>query len=70
MTIEFFFMNVSPPSRMVWMTLKALKLDFDAKVVNLMEGAHKKPEYLAINQRGKIPAIKDGDYVIAERYIV
>ena len=67
MAIEFFFMNASPPSRMVWMVLKALKLDFDAKEVNLMEGAQKKPEFLAINPRGKVPAIKDGDYVIAER---
>jgi len=67
MTIEFFYMNLSDPSRMVWMILKALKLDFEAKVVNLFEGEQKKPEFLAINPRGKVPALKDGDYAIAER---
>jgi len=67
MTIEFFYMNQSPASRMVWMTLKALNLDFNAKVVNLLKGEQKNPEFLALNPRGKVPAIKDGDYVIAER---
>lgn len=66
MALEFYYVSMSPPSRMVWMTLKALNLKFNANVVNLMEGAQKKPEYLAINARGKVPAVKDGDYVIAE----
>jgi len=66
MTIEFFYMKISEPCRMVWMVLKALKLDFDVKVVNLFKGEQKKPEFLAINPRGKIPALKDGDFAIAE----
>jgi len=67
MTIEFYYMAPSPPSRMVWMILKALNLEFVPKIIQLTKREQKQPEYLAINPRGKIPALKDGDYVIAER---
>ena len=59
---------MSYPCRTVAMTLKALKLDYDIETVDLFKGEQKSPEYLAINPRGKIPTLKDGDYVICERY--
>ena len=49
------------------MVFKALKLDFEPKYVNILEGEQYNPEYLAINPRGKIPAIKDGNFILAER---
>ena len=61
-------MAPSPPSRNAYMVLKALGLNFETKIVNLMKNEQRSPEYLAMNPRGKIPTLKDGDYVIAERY--
>ena len=55
---------------MAWTVLKALGLEFELNKINLMTGEQQKPEYLAINPRGKVPALKDGDYVIAERYFI
>jgi len=36
------------------------------EMVDLMSGAQKKPEYLAINPRGKVPGMVDGDVRIGE----
>ena len=67
MTIEFFYIAASPPSRLAWTTLKALNLNFEHRIVNLFNGEHKSEEHLARNPRGKIPVIKDGDLFVSER---
>jgi len=41
--------------------LEALGLEYTVKDIQLMEGEQKKPEYLAINPNGRIPAIIDRD---------
>ena len=67
MVLKLYYIPQSPPSRMVVMTLKALGLDYEEVIVNLFEGEHKKPEFLKINSRGKVPCLSDDNYVIAER---
>jgi glutathione S-transferase len=39
---------------------------FDAQRLNLREGEHKRPEYLAINPKAKVPALVDDGGVITE----
>ena len=34
---------------------------YERVLTDISTGAHKKPEYLAINPMGKVPALKDGD---------
>jgi len=41
--------------------LEALGLEYTVKDIKLMEGEQKKPEFLAINPNGRIPAIIDCD---------
>ena len=67
MVIKIYYLDMSYPCRTVAMALKALKLDYEIEVIGLLKGEQKSPEYLAINPRGKIPTLKDGDYVVYER---
>jgi glutathione S-transferase len=39
---------------------------YERILTDISTGAQKKPEYLAINPMGKVPALKDGDVSIAE----
>jgi glutathione S-transferase len=47
-------------------TLQELGVDFESVVVNLMQGEHTQPDFLAINPAGKIPVLVDGGRVIHE----
>ena len=56
------------PSRssiVLWM-LEEVGQPYDVKLVKLSEGDNSKPDYLAINPMGKVPALKHGDTVITE----
>ena len=39
---------------------------YELKVVDIMKGAQKQPEFLAINPMGKLPTLVDGDVVVTE----
>lgn len=56
------------PSRssvVLWM-LEELGQPYDIKLLRLSEGDNLKPDYLAINPMGKVPALRHGDTVITE----
>ena len=40
---------VSQPSRAIWAFCDLCNIDHEPRVVDLMSGEHKKPEFLAIN---------------------
>lgn len=46
--------------------LHELGLDYEFVSVPLTTGAHKKPDYLALNPFGQLPALEDGDLKIFE----
>ena len=48
-----------------WM-LEELGEPYDIHLISFKKGENRKPEYLAINPMGKVPAIKHGDVVITE----
>lgn len=48
-----------------WM-LEELGEPYDLHLINLMSGEQHKPDYIAINPMGKVPALKHGDAVITE----
>ncbi len=49
----------------LWM-LEELGQPYDLKLLSLKQGDNLKPDYLAINPMGKVPALKHGDTVITE----
>jgi glutathione S-transferase len=48
-----------------WM-LEEIGEPYDIKLLRLAEGDQQKPDYLAINPMGKVPALKHGDVIITE----
>lgn len=69
MTIVFYFIPQGQPSLAVWMTLEALGLDYEAKVVDFLSGEHKSESYKKITYLGQVPAITDGDLCLGERCV-
>ncbi|MBN4075894.1 MAG: glutathione S-transferase [SAR86 cluster bacterium] len=53
-------------ARVTLNALEELGLEFEAEVVNLGKGGQRTPDYLAINPKGKVPALKIGGQVLTE----
>lgn len=56
----------STPALSVQFTANAAGGAFENVVIDLTKGEHKKPDYLAINALGKVPALSDGDFTLSE----
>jgi glutathione S-transferase len=63
---EVYWVSGSPYSWRVLLTLEVKQLKYTARLLEASKGDHKKPEYLALNPRGKVPALKDGGLVLYE----
>ena len=57
---------VSGHTHRVELFLSLLGLPFEIVNVDLAAGAHKKPEFLAMNAFGQVPVIQDGDVTLAD----
>jgi glutathione S-transferase len=55
----------SRAANVVWM-LEEAGAPYELRFVDLMKGAHKSPEMLALNPMGKLPVLTDGDTVVTE----
>ncbi len=49
----------------VWM-LEELGVEYELRFVDILKGAHKAPDVVALNPMGKIPILEDGDVVVTE----
>jgi GST-like protein len=59
-----FYFNGSPNPTKVALFLEESGLPYEAIAVDTRKGDQFKPDYLAINPNGKVPAIVDGDAVV------
>lgn len=50
----------------VRLLLSMLKLDHEETVVDLLKGAHKSPDFLALNPLGQVPVLVDGDATLRD----
>lgn len=41
----------------------------DYKETDIAKGASRTPEFLAMSPIGKVPVLKDGDFVLTERFV-
>ncbi len=64
--MDFYTNPASSNCRKVDAVAKQLGIDLTHKVVDLRNGEHRKPEFLALNPNGKVPTLVDGDVVLWE----
>jgi glutathione S-transferase len=66
MAIELYWGSGSPFAWRVMLTLEIKNLPYESKLLEFSKGDPKAPEYLQLNPRGKVPTLKDGDFVVYE----
>ena len=65
MSLVLYHHPYSRAANVLWM-LEELAVDYELRFVDLLSGAHKTPELLALNPMGKLPILADGDQIITE----
>lgn len=65
-----FFHGPNTRSTGTLILLEELGADFQLQVLNMKAGEQRKPEYLAINPMGKVPAITHGEALITEQVAI
>lgn len=70
MAIAFYYGSGSPFAWKVWLALEHKQLPYELKLMSLQNGELKKPEFLAINPRGKVPVLVDGGLIIRESAVI
>jgi len=66
MSIELFVFPPSPRAFKVMAVANHLGLDTKIRLVNLVKGEQKNPDYAALNPNMRMPTLRDGDYVLWE----
>ncbi len=66
MALTFYCGSGSPFAWRVWLALEHKGLAYDLRMMSFSTGDLKKPEYLAINPRHKVPAIVDDGFALYE----
>lgn len=57
---------MSPNTRRAQLALEETGLPYELVPVDLMAGAQKQPDYLALNPTGRVPVLVDGEYKLWE----
>jgi glutathione S-transferase len=65
-SIEFFWGSGSPFSWRVMLALEWKRVPYESRRMEFSKGEHRSPEFLAVNPRGQVPAIRDGAFVLSE----
>ena len=66
MTITVFWASGSCPSWRVLLTCEHKRLAYESQLLEFSRREHKSAEHLAMNPRGKVPVLRDGDHALYE----
>jgi glutathione S-transferase len=66
MAIQLYWGSGSPFAWRVMLTLEVKNLAYESKLLEFSKGENKEPAYLRLNPRGKVPTLKDGEFVLYE----
>lgn len=64
--MEVYWVSGSPFSWRVLLTLEIKGVAYDSRLIELGKQQNKTPEFLTINPRGSVPAVRDGDFSVYE----
>jgi glutathione S-transferase len=66
MALTLFAGSGSPPTWRVWLTLEHKAVPYELKMLSFQDGDVRKPDFLALNPRGKVPTLVDDGFAIGE----
>jgi glutathione S-transferase len=66
MALVFYYGSGSPFAWRVWLGLEYKRIPYEQKTVSFSAGDLRKPEYIVINPRQKVPAIVDDGFALYE----
>lgn len=66
MTVEIYWGSGSPFAWTALLVLEAKGIPYESRLMSFAEGDLKTPEFLALNPRGKVPVLRDGDFALPE----
>jgi glutathione S-transferase len=66
MAIEIYWGSGSPYSWRVLLALECKRLAYDSHQLQFSKQEHKSPQMLRMNPRGRVPVLKDGDFIVFE----
>jgi glutathione S-transferase len=64
--LELFWIAGSPFAWRVMLTLEAKQIPYTPILLQGSQRDHKKPDFLALNPRGKVPTLRDGNFIVYE----
>jgi len=70
MSLTFYYGSGSPFAWRVWLALEHKQIPHEFKLLSFDRNEHRSPEFLAINPRGKVPAIVDGALSLWESGVI
>lgn len=70
MAIDVYWGSGSPYSWRVLLALEYKRVAYTSHLLQFSKQEHKSPQMLAMNFRGRVPVLKDGDYVVFESLAV
>jgi glutathione S-transferase len=66
MAIELFTISGSPFGWRVQLALEVKGLGYETRILEVSKGENRTPAYLALNPKGQVPTLRDGDVVVYE----
>ena len=66
MAIELLLIGGSPYAWRVQLALEHKRIDYTTRVLSMSNGDLRSPEFLALNPRGRVPVLRDGELVVSE----
>jgi glutathione S-transferase len=63
---ELFWLSGSPPAWRVQLVLEVKGVPYESRLLDAGKGDLRKPEFLALNPRGKVPTLRHGATVLGE----
>src|SRR6185437_11267519 len=65
-SLTFYYGSGSPYAWRVWYALEHKGIAYDMKTLSFDKEEHKRPDFLALNPRGKVPVIVDDGFALYE----